>query len=230
MAETGKSAAEIRKSVSGANQQSVSRFSDADKLRNQVRSAMKEKGIAQLTEENIGQLPQSAQDAFNKMTTYQAAELGYQSQRQTTSFGMGIVNQGTQGAPGGPGASKEEKSVWAKLFGETGRLGDTEVKAMAADSSVVLDNFNEMSTAMKEAAETTAAWTRVIREANAALGLGRENGGDAHENRLKAILGGATDILAGKKVNATAGDFFNAIGDIWSGRDINQPQGRKGSK
>jgi hypothetical protein len=51
----------------------------------------------------------------------------------------------------------------------TGRMEDKTVTAMAADSKVVLDNFNEMAPAMKKAAESTAAWTREVRENAAAM-------------------------------------------------------------
>jgi hypothetical protein len=48
-------------------------------------------------------------------------------------------------------------------------MEDTTVKAMAAESKVVLDNFNEMAPAMKKAAESTASWTREVRENAAAM-------------------------------------------------------------
>lgn len=166
--EAGVSADEIVKRISGTNQGAVSRFKEADTLRDKLRGYAKTAGKERLTAEDIKNAPESVRADFNKLATFQTTELGNQDQRTTVARALGTIN------PAEAGQGKQlgrENVLQDKLSGvdRTGRMEDTTVKAMAADSRVVLDNFNDMAPAMKKAAESTAAWTRQVRESSAAL-------------------------------------------------------------
>lgn len=162
--EAGISPEELVKKVQGVNQGAVSRFKEADTIRDRIRSGMKKMGKERLSEEDIKNLPEDMRKDFNKLTSFQTTELGNQDQRTTVSRALGTINPGEASA----GQAGREGVINGKLTGDTGRMEDSTVKAMAADSKVVLDNFNEMAPAMKAAAESTAAWTREVRE-NAAV-------------------------------------------------------------
>lgn len=164
--ESGVSAKEIVAKVTGVNQGAVSRFKDADTIRDRLKAGMKKMGKERLTEEDIKNLPEDMKKDFGQLTAYQTTELGYQGQRETNARALGTIN-GTDMDP--TKQNTRENIIGDKLTRDTGRMEDTTVKAMAADSKVVLDNFNEMAPAMKKAAESTAAWTREVRENAAAM-------------------------------------------------------------
>lgn len=166
--EAGIDAKDVVSKVTDVNQGSVSRYKESDTIRDRLKARMKEEGKDRLSEEDIKTLPEDMKKDFNKLTTYQTAELVYQGQRETTSRALGTINPSTtektmQGA--------RETAVNERISGglSSDRMGDATVKAMAADSKVVLDNFNEMAPAMREAAKSTAAWTREVRENAAAM-------------------------------------------------------------
>lgn len=164
--EAGISAKEVVSKVTSTNQGSVSRFKGADQLRDKLRSYAKSQGKDRLSEEDIKKAPKAVQDDFNKLTTYQTTELGYQGQKETVARALGTINPAT----GDKDVTGVRKGlVNEKLAGDSGRMEDGTIKAMAADSKVVLDNFNEMAPAMRKAAESAALWTREVREMNAAL-------------------------------------------------------------
>lgn len=166
--EAGISAKDIVASVKGTNQGAVSRFKDTDVLRDRIRGYAKGIGKENLNEEDIKNAPESIRNDFNQMLSLQAVEFGYKDSRQAKAFGLGTVNQGVTD----PNKALGRENVIMDKMGSvdrTGRMEDSTIKAMAADSKVVLDNFNEMAPAMKTAAETTAAWTREVREASAAM-------------------------------------------------------------
>lgn len=157
---------EVIQKMTGVNQQSVSRFKQADDIRDRIRSYMKSQNKDRLSEEDIKNAPSEIRDDFNQLTAYQTTELGYQGKRETIARALGTINpaQADQETTGVRKGLIEEK-----LGQETGRMEDDTIKAMAADSKAVLDNFNEMAPAMKKAAESAAAWTREVREMNSAL-------------------------------------------------------------
>jgi len=164
--EAGISAEEVVGKVTGVNQGSVSRFKEADTIRDRLKSTMKSMGKERMSADDLKTMPQDFQDDFNKLTTFQTTELGYQGSRETTARALGTINPATMSKDFQAGREGEVNEKIAG--GGPGRMEDTTVKAMAADSKVVLDNFNEMAPAMKKAAESTAAWTREVRE-NAAI-------------------------------------------------------------
>lgn len=187
--EAGVSASQIVKSVTGVNQGAVSRFKEADTIRDRLRAGMKKMGKERLTEEDIKSLPDDMKTDFNKLATFQTTELGYQGSRETTARALGTVN------PGEAAAGKQlgrENIIGDKLTRDTGRMEDTTVKAMASDSKVVLENFNEMAPAMKKAAESTAAWTREVRESSAALQQALEA---ARKNKNADTLKSVEDLM-----------------------------------
>ena len=187
--EAGISEKDLVSKVTNVNQGAVSRFSESDALRDKVRQYAKSIGKENLSQEDIDKAPKDIKDAFNKMVSFQTTELGYQGQREAVARGLGTVNVG---AGGGAGALGRENIISDKLTRDTGRIEDATVKAMAADSKVVLENFNEMAPAMRRAAESTAAWTREVREANAALVQALEN---ARLNKGSSSLDALRDIM-----------------------------------
>jgi len=165
--EAGTSPKELISRISGVTRNSMSRFKTVDEIRDKITNYAKGMGKEHLTEEDLRNAPEDIRSDFNKMTAFQASELGPLNRQGTYSRGLGTINSNLSGT----GQLGRENIIADKLSGadRTGRMEDTTVKAMAADSKVVLDNFNEMAPAMKAAAESTAAWTREVREANAAL-------------------------------------------------------------
>jgi hypothetical protein len=204
----GMSPQDLVKRISNINQGAVSRFREADSIRDRLRSRMKSLGIGQVTEDNIDQLPQDVRQDFYKLAAYQSTELGYKGSREAFSFASGTVGKvpptSTPGAYGPPTPSPEEL-IQAKLAGgtETGRMEDTTVKAMAADSGTVLKNFNEMSGSMKKAAETAALFNDQIREMNAAMMQALDN---SRNNKNAETLNTIQDILKKQQ------DFFKNQG------------------
>lgn len=166
--EAGLSASDFIKKVRGVNQGAVSRFKEADTIRDRLKAGMKRMGKERLSEEDLKNLPEDMRKDFNKLATFQTTELGNQDQRTTTARALGTINPAETSAEN---KADRESKVEGKQKGgvETGRMEDTTIKAMAADSKTVLDNFNDMAPAMKKAAETTAAWTREVRENAAAM-------------------------------------------------------------
>jgi hypothetical protein len=166
--EAGIDVKDVVSKVTNVNQGSVSRFKEADTIRDRLKARMKEEGKERISEEDLKTLPEDMKADFNKLTTFQTTELGYQGQRETTARALGTIN---------PAQTMEDKQRQREniiqdkttSIDRTGRMEDVTVKAMAADSKVVLDNFNEMAPAMKKAAESTAAWTREVRENAAAM-------------------------------------------------------------
>lgn len=188
--EAGISAEEVINKVTGVNQGAVSRFKEADTIRDRLRAGMKAMGKERLSEEDIANLPEDMKKDFNKLTTFQTTELGYQGSRETTARALGTIN---------PNAASDKQLGRENIIGDklssvdrTGRMEDTTVKAMAADSKVVLDNFNEMAPAMKAAAASTAAWTREVRENAAALQAALEA---ARANKNADTLKGVEDLM-----------------------------------
>jgi hypothetical protein len=191
--EAGISSKELISRVSGTTSGAVSRFKQADQLRDKIKSYAKNIGKERLTEEDIRNAPEDVRNDFNKLTTFQTTELGPMNRQQTISRALGTIN---------PAEALEGKQLGRENIAQdkltsierTGRMEDTTIKAMAADSKVVLDNFNEMAPAMKSAAEATAAWTREVREANAALQQVLEA---ARQNKNADTYKAVQDVLKG---------------------------------
>lgn len=175
------SAKEIVNSITGVNQNSVSRFAEADQVRDRLKSRMKEINKTTINEQDLSSLPEDMQRDFRQLATYQAAEHGWKSQRAAVDFALGTVNEPGKETPEEQKRRSDEQlaretKVSAKIAGEgPGRMEDTTIKAMAADSKVVLDNFNEMAPSMKKAAESSAALTKELRELGAELNRALEN-------------------------------------------------------
>lgn len=190
-------AEEVIQRIKGVNQGAVSRFKESDVIRDRLRK--KGVDIASINPEKYGELPKDIQSDVFKLMSMQTTELGNMGVKGTKAFAAGVVGRPEQF---GPGVGSE--AVEAALGAPTGRLEDTTVKAMAKESGVVLENFNEMAPAMEQAAKNTALWTRAVLEANAALMAALESsrsgkGGNlsAIENALKT-LSSATQKQSGK--------------------------------
>lgn len=164
---------ELVKSISGINRKSVNRFSDADKSIDTIKNSMKEAGIDKLDSTNVGSLSKEGQQAAYQLRSYQATDFGYKDQRTSDSRLFSAVN-------GGAGFSDiqkdREKVISGKMSGDSGRMEDDTIKAMAGDSSTILKNFNAMSGEMRAAAKSAAAFTDQIREMHAELIRALEDG------------------------------------------------------
>lgn len=189
--EAGLTPKEFVDKVKGVNQGSVSRYKESDTIRDRLKAGMKKMGKERLSEEDLKNLPEDMRNDFNKLATNQTTELGNQDQRTTTARALGTINP-SEAAPGKQ--LGRENVIGDKTSGadRTGRMEDTTVKAMAADSKVVLDNFNEMAPAMKKAAESTAAWTREVRENAAAMQTALEA---ARANKNADTLKSVEDLM-----------------------------------
>lgn len=196
--ESGMTPDDIVKKVTGVNQGAVSRFKEADTIRDRLKAGMQKLGKERLTEEDIKNLPEDMKKDFNKLTTFQTTELGYQGQRETYARALGTINP-AETAEGKQNGRENIINDKMSSVDRTGRMEDTTVKAMAADSKVVLENFNEMAPAMKKAAESTAAWTREVREASAAMQQALEA---ARANKNADTLKTVEDLM--KKMAAPA--------------------------
>lgn len=172
--------------IQGVNRGSVSRFKEADQLRDTLKSRGIDVGrtgdpsyMASLTKED-------RQDV-SRLMAFQMNEFGNQGQREMISRASGIV-----GKPEifGPGVG--DSAVMTKLGSESGRQEDNTIAAMAGDASTVLKNFNAMSGEMDAAARSAAKFTDQVREMNAALiqALERANAGGSNTNLdvLKQLL------------------------------------------
>lgn len=149
--------------VRGVNQGSVSRFKEADQLRDKLRAKGVDVGRSGDPEYMKTLSGQDRIDVGNLMA-YQTTELGNQGQREMISRAAGTV-----GGPGQYGPEAGSAGVNAKLGAGSGRMEDNTIAAMAGDASTVLKNFNEMRGGMDAAAKSAAAFTDQVRELNAQL-------------------------------------------------------------
>lgn len=162
----GTSAQDLIGRVRGVNQGSVSRFKEADQLRDKLRAKGVDVGRSGDQEYMKSLTAQDRMDVGNLMA-YQTTELGNQGQREMISRAAGTVGKPEQYGPG-----VGDDAVNAKLNGGatgTGRMGDNTVAAMAGDSSTVLKEFNKMSGGMDAAAKSAAAFSDEMRTLNAEL-------------------------------------------------------------
>lgn len=149
--------------IKGVNQGAVSRFREADIIRDRLRS----KGVDVSRTGDpayFASLPAQDRQDVTQLMSYQNAELSYQGQREMISRASGTVGRPEQF---GPAAGPE--AVMARMGAPTGRMEDTTIAAMAGDASTVLKNFNSMRDGMLDAAKAAAAFTDQIRELNAQL-------------------------------------------------------------
>lgn len=165
--ELGISAGELIKSVRGVNEGAVSRYSEADQIRDRLRG--KGVDLSNLTAEKYKNLPDDVKKDVYNLQSIQTTEFGNKDSRQSASF-LGA----TVGRPPGPWAG--DQSAMNRINGDSGRMEDNTIRAMAGDASTVLKNFNEMRGEMNSAAESAAMFTHQVREMNAALIKALESG------------------------------------------------------
>lgn len=193
----GTSAQDLVGRIRGVNQGAVSRFKEADQLRDKLRAKGVDVGRAGDPDYMKTLSSQDRIDMGNLMA-FQTTELGNQGQREMISRAAGTVGRPEQFGPG-----VGDAAVGARLAGTTGRMGDNTVAAMAGDASTVLKNFNEMRGGMDAAAKSAAAFTDHIRMLNAELQQALENKNTgAVSDVLKRIMqspNNANQTQAGKK-------------------------------
>lgn len=196
---SGTSASDFIGRIRGVNQGSVSRFKEADNIRDRLKAKGIDVGRTGDPDYLKSLNKQDRQDVTELMS-YQTTELGYQGQREMISRAAGTVGKPEQFGP----ASAEE-SMKAKIAGGaggTGRMEDNTIAAMAGDASTVLKNFNEMRGGMNEAAISASKFTDKVRELNAELQKALENkDAAATQSVLEKIMGNAggnTQAQAGK--------------------------------
>lgn len=197
---SGTSATDFIGRIRGVNQGSVSRFKEADGIRDRLKS----KGIDVGRTGDPGYLKSlSSQDRADvtQLMSFQTSELGYQGQREMVSRAAGTVGKPDQYGPG-----VGDLAVQSKIGAPSGRMEDNTIAAMAGDASTVLKNFNEMRGGMDAAAKSASQFTDQIRELNAQLQAALEEartgkGGSGINNILKkmAQVPGGTQTQAGKQ-------------------------------
>jgi hypothetical protein len=154
---------ELVKRIRSVNEGAVSRFGEADKIRDRLRQ--KGVDISKIrTPEDFQKLPEDVRRDITSFAAMQTTELGYKDDRQVRAMMSGTIGKPEQM---GPGVSSD--AVKAKMEADTGRMEDNTIRAMAGDAGTVLKNFNEMRGSMDEAAKSAAKFTDQVREMNAAL-------------------------------------------------------------
>lgn len=183
-AQLGIDPSKIVDKIKGVNEGSVSRFQEADTLRDKLRGKMKGMGINKITEENMKSMPKDMQKDIFNLTSFQNTESGYLGSKETVSRVNGILGQG--GTPSD--VQKDRESVLqSRMQNPTGQIEDKTITQMAKDSSVVLANFNDMAPAMGKAAENAASLTRSVIEMNAALIKALEDARSGNNKDLSAV-------------------------------------------
>jgi hypothetical protein len=186
--------------VRGVNQGSVSRFKEADQLRDKLRAKGVDVGKSGDPDYMKTLSSQDRIDVANLMS-FQTTELGNQGQREMISRAAGTVGRPEQMGPG-----VGDEAINAKINGGaagTGRMGDNTVAAMAGDASTALKNFNEMRGGMDQAAKSAAAFTDQVRMLNAELQRALENKDTGGANdvlkKLMQATGNSTQVQSGKQ-------------------------------
>jgi len=151
--------------VKGVNQGAVSRFKEADDLRDRLRSKGIDVGRSG-DKDYMKSLSSTDRVDMANLMSYQTAELGNQGQKEMISRAGGTVGRPEQFAPG-----VGEDAVSARLASSSSydRMGDNTAASQAGDASTVLKNFNEMRGGMDQASISAARFTDSIRELNAQL-------------------------------------------------------------
>lgn len=150
--------------IKKVNQGAVSRFKQADDIRDRLR----EKGIDMTRindPEYMATQDPSVQNDVTSLLAFQTMEHGYKDSRTMMARAAGTVGRQEFSDV----QRDAEASFKKRLEGGTGRMEDNTIRAQAGDASTVLKNFNEMRSGMDEAAKSAAAFTHQIREMNAAL-------------------------------------------------------------
>lgn len=158
---SGKSPKEIIASISGVTGKSVSRHKEFDDAISRITKYAKDSGKNHLTEEDMKYI----QKDVNTASVFATSEHGITNKQELNSFIRAQANRELDPLK----QAEYESKVEGKLTGDTGRMEDSNVKAMASESRAVLDNFNEMAPAMKKVAEMTATWTKAMWESAAAM-------------------------------------------------------------
>lgn len=156
--EAGIDPAELVHKVSKANEGMVSRFSEADQIRDRIRNSMKERHIQKLTTENISKLPKNIRQDLYKLSAFQTTELGYQGQRETMARVLGIVNQGT------PAGAEAEGKVTGKLAAPTGRIEDQTIRNLAESSKLALDSFGKFGKELVPTVQTIRDFNTQVKQ------------------------------------------------------------------
>lgn len=162
--EAGVTPQEIVARVSKVNQGSVSRFGQADQIRDRLRSRMQQIGKTNLTAEDISKLPQDMQRDFNQLAAFQTVELGYQGQRETTARALGTINQ--VGAQTEQERLGKENIIQDKLSSvdRTGRIEDKTVQNLAESSRLALDSFSKFSKEMVPTVDTIRQFNEAMKK------------------------------------------------------------------
>jgi hypothetical protein len=159
----GISSKEVISRISKVNEGAVSRFGSTDKARDRLRSKGVDMSRIKDPQYRASLDDQTKRD-IDEIATSQTVEFGFKGNREMGAFMSGVVGKPEQF---GPGVSTD--AVKSRLQGDTGRMEDNTIAAMAGDASTVLKNFNEMRGEMDAASKSAAAFTDKVREMNAAL-------------------------------------------------------------
>lgn len=149
------------KRVKGVNQGAVSRFGDADKLRDRLRkSSVDFRRIGD--QKYFSSLSKSQRSDISTLMAYQTTELGDLGQRGNISRLAGTVT-GNENL----GSVTREQTLNGRIEGGmtgTGRGGDVTVAETAKDFAVILQNFRNFKTEIMPSADAVAKFTDKVRE------------------------------------------------------------------
>lgn len=165
----GVSPDEMVKRMTNVNQGAVSRFEQADKLRDKLRS--RNVDIGRLGDKKYSDsLPSQDRIDAAELMSYQTTELGYQGVREMTSRAAGTVN----GKPVEFGPGIAEGITEGRLATGKGRGEDTTIAETAKDFGIVLQNFRDFRKEIMPGAEAIANFTGKVREMLIVLGRANE--------------------------------------------------------
>lgn len=185
-AEVAKSSPQaIIDSIKKGNAASVNRLPGGDKARNKIQAYMKSKNMEKMTEEDMQAAPQDIRSDFNQLMSAQTLEQGYKSRKDMESFAYGTINKGGVGAMG---QKEREAAANAKLTGDTGKIEDKSVAALAENSRLALDSFKDFHKELVPTVDSIAKFNAQLKISIDHMKTMSPNGGPKFEDwAFKAV-------------------------------------------
>lgn len=159
----GISTQEMVSRVKSVNEGAVSRFKQADEIRDRLRARGVDVGKSG-SKEYMATLSSQDRADVTSLMAYQTTELGNQGQREMINRATGTVGKPAEFGPG-----IAEGLVEGKLVTGKGRGEDVTVSETAKDFGIVLQNFRDFKKEIMPSADAIANFTGKIREMMLAL-------------------------------------------------------------
>jgi len=165
---TGTSVQDFVRRIKSVNEGSVSRFKQADQIRDRLRNKKIDVGRAG-DPAYMKSLSSADRADITELMSYQTTELGNQGQREMIARAAGTVGKPEQFGP-----AVGEGAVNARLEGK-GRGEDVTIAEGAKDFGVVLQNFRDFRKEIMPSADAIANFTNRVREMMIVLRNASEN-------------------------------------------------------